>query len=299
MWEQLFTHRTNGTKFEVKHYSWNLSRIPLQGRMTTATYSERVHVDRIIRNFTKYVCRDQKNGSELSTVTRLQTSDNPPIFSGEVIVALEEIKKKYNSEFNYIPLYASYLRNSVGTHSIIIYTANTKYGMTELLRLELPSSVRCNLDDDICDPALRLLCTVDSTSSSFLLDIINSCIAFLDKHRVNDSEEIQYSKGENSFKIVYSEEEWSKIPEVWNNLIGVQHVGVTLSDLIKLRVAFKNLPLTAFFSNRDLKSCLCCSLIKLIEGVEELPIEVKEGKFMLTLNTEERALELTSVEKKD
>lgn len=40
MWEQLFTHRINGTKFEVKHYSWNLSRLPLQGRMTTAIYSD-------------------------------------------------------------------------------------------------------------------------------------------------------------------------------------------------------------------------------------------------------------------
>lgn len=89
-------------------------------------------------------------------------------------------------------------------------------------------------------------------------------------------------------------EYWQFIQYMWRAMLENNRGIITLQNLRNLQHNLKKEPLSEFNNSRELKSFVCVSIIRLNELLDKLiPINHKEGKFVMTIRDDKQMLELS------
>lgn len=89
-------------------------------------------------------------------------------------------------------------------------------------------------------------------------------------------------------------ENWPFIQYMWRSMLESDRGIITLKNFDNLRWNLKKEPLTEFNNDRDLKSFVCVSIIRLNELLATLiPEKHKAGQFVLTVRDDKQMLELS------
>lgn len=89
-------------------------------------------------------------------------------------------------------------------------------------------------------------------------------------------------------------ENWSFIQYMWRVMLENDRGIITLKNFQNLQQNLKKEPLSEFNNDRDLKSFICVSIIRLNELLaKSIPEKFKAGQFVLTVRDDKQMLELS------